>query len=134
MAEQRLQRAMQRRLAREDERVAALGRRLEQASPQRRLEAASLQRNTLARRLETAMRVRLRSADQQLRNAGRSLHAVSPLQTLERGYAIARDEHDHVVRSADTVVPGDRLHVDLARGRLDCEVRAVHAESGERST
>ena len=134
VAEQRLQRAMQRRFDRETERVATLGRRLEQASPQRRLAAAQLQRETLARRLETAMRARLHNADQQLRNAGRALNAVSPLQTLERGYAIARDDHAHVVRSADTVVPGDRLSVDLARGRLDCEVRAVHVESGERST
>ena len=98
------------------------------ASPRRRLNAAAVQRDTLARRLETAMRARWRNADQQLKNAGRALHAVSPLQTLERGYAIARDTHDHVLRSADTVVSGDRVNVNLARGRLDCEVRAVHAE------
>lgn len=128
LAEQRLQRAMSRRLEQQRERTTALARRLEQASPRRRLNAAAVQRDTLARRLETAMRARLRNADQQLKNAGRALHAVSPLQTLERGYAIARDTHDHVLQSADTVVSGDRVNVNLARGRLDCEVRAVHAE------
>lgn len=134
MAEQRLQRALERRMGLERERLDALERRLEQASPRRRLDAAALQHEALVRRLRMAIRARLQNADQQLRNASRGLHAVSPLQTLERGYAIARDHDDHVLRSADTVGTGDRLNIHLARGHLDCEVRAVHSETKARTT
>lgn len=134
MAEQRLQRAMRQRLGGQHERIATLTRRLELASPRRRLDGAAVQRDALARRLAVAMHTRVRREEQRIANAARALHAVSPLQTLERGYAIARDGHDRVVRSADTMAPGDRLNVDLAQGRLDCEVRTVHTKRRERST
>src|SRR6202043_1895982 len=47
----------------------------------------------------------------------------SPLRVLDRGYAICTDAGGNVVRSADQVAIGAEVNVQLARGRLDAEVR-----------
>ena len=57
------------------------------------------------------------------RAAGR-LRALSPRATLERGYAIVRDEGG-IVRSADTLAAGDAVAVELGRGAFDARVEAV---------
>ena len=79
-----------------------------------------------------AMRERLRHGPSLLverrrsaveRAAGR-LRALSPRATLERGYAIVRDEGG-IVRSADTLAAGDAVAVELGRGAFDARVEAV---------
>ncbi|MDF2750281.1 MAG: exodeoxyribonuclease large subunit [Gaiellaceae bacterium] len=79
-----------------------------------------------------AMRERLRRGPSLLverrrsaveRAAGR-LRALSPRATLERGYAIVRDEGG-IVRSADTLAAGDAVAVELGRGAFDARVEAV---------
>ncbi|MES1939884.1 exodeoxyribonuclease VII large subunit [Salinisphaera sp. T5B8] len=131
VADQRLQRALHQRLGRARERLVALTQRLQRASPQRQLSNLQSAHEARVNRLQRAMQRQLEQADLRLRNAARGLHAVSPLQTLERGYAIARDDHNHVLRSADTLTTGDAIHVVLAKGRLDCEVREIHTGSEE---
>jgi exodeoxyribonuclease VII large subunit len=51
------------------------------------------------------------------------LEERSPLRVLERGYAICYDAAGNVVRAADDVPVGDRIRVQLARGRLAAEVK-----------
>jgi exodeoxyribonuclease VII large subunit len=41
---------------------------------------------------------------------------------LERGYAIAHDEHGRVIREAATVSVGDELRLRLWKGSVDCRV------------
>jgi exodeoxyribonuclease VII large subunit len=47
----------------------------------------------------------------------------SPLRLLQRGYAICTDDQGNVVSAADQVVLGAAIQVQLARGRLDAEVK-----------
>jgi exodeoxyribonuclease VII large subunit len=63
----------------------------------------------------------------------------SPLRLLERGYAICYDAAGNVVQAADQVALGDRIRVQLARGRLGAEVREREVreretQTGERGT
>jgi exodeoxyribonuclease VII large subunit len=51
------------------------------------------------------------------------LEERSPLRVLERGYAIATDAAGHVLREAAQVALGDRVAIQLHRGRLTTEVR-----------
>ena len=51
-----------------------------------------------------------------------SLDALSPLKVLARGYAITTDADGRVLRDAAAVAEGDRVHVRLERGALDCVV------------
>ncbi len=51
------------------------------------------------------------------------LEERSPLRLLERGYAICYDASGNVVQAADQVALGERIRVQLARGRLGAEVK-----------
>ncbi|MFI5262357.1 MAG: exodeoxyribonuclease VII large subunit, partial [Candidatus Limnocylindrales bacterium] len=54
-----------------------------------------------------------------------SLLALGPYATLERGYAIVRDENGVLLRDASAVAPGALVDVRLARGGLDARVEHV---------
>jgi exodeoxyribonuclease VII large subunit len=54
---------------------------------------------------------------------GARLDALSPLAVLARGYAVCWDEtRTRIIRAAETVRPGDRVHVTLAEGELNCKI------------
>ena len=79
-----------------------------------------------------AMRERLRRGPSLLverrrsavERAGGRLRALSPRATLERGYAIVRDDRG-IVRSAEGLTAGDAVAVELGRGAFDARVEAV---------
>ncbi len=124
--EQRLHRSALRALEARRGAVATLRARLDARTPSHRLERLQQQLQHLRRRLLQAQRNQLAEAGRRLAQATRALDTVSPLATLERGYAIARRLPDGaVLRQADMVAPGDPVSVRLARGELDCEVRAL---------
>ena len=53
------------------------------------------------------------------------LDAMSPLKVLRRGYSMAFDERDHVVKSAHDVSKGQTLTVRLADGKVLTTVQEV---------
>jgi len=58
-----------------------------------------------------------------LRTLAGRLESLSPLAVLGRGYAVCwNEERTAIVRSAGSVAPGDRVHVTLADGEIDCRV------------
>ena len=54
-----------------------------------------------------------------------ALATLSPFATLDRGYAIVRDEQGAIVREAATQSRGATLQVRVARGELDARVERV---------
>ncbi len=131
----------QARLARADERMHMLHRRLGDRlrGDLERREARVAQMRTrllaqhpaavLARNAERvgSLGERLRASTQRgierrmfrIAELGRTLHAVSPLATLERGYAILLDrETGDVVRSIAQAAPGRPLRARLAEGEI----------------
>ena len=52
------------------------------------------------------------------------LEALSPQRLLQRGFALVRRSDGRLVRSAQTVQPGDPLQLELADGRIDAVVQA----------
>jgi len=81
-----------------------------------RLEQRSSGIGTRIERLLVAKRQRLERLRLQLEER-------SPLRVLERGYAICYDASGNVVQSVDAVAIGDRVRVQLSRGRLAAEVK-----------
>lgn len=65
-----------------------------------------------------------------LREFQATLAALSPLAILERGYSITQSiPGQHIVTSADTIDPDDRVSVRLFRGSLICRVeRTLHGQ------
>ncbi|MCQ8128941.1 exodeoxyribonuclease VII large subunit [Methylomonas rivi] len=77
-------------------------------------------------RLQRAMQLKLFSLKQQQNGIGQTLHAVSPLATLERGYAIVKQQSSgQIVKSAADIVENDLLETRLAKGRIVSLVKKI---------
>jgi len=121
----RLSRAAATRVARVDERVDALTRRLERRDV--RQIAADLRQRLVGADLRLAQLVTLRrvDADARVRALAGRLQALSPLGVLARGYAVCWNAaRTSIIRSAAVVRAGDGLRVTLADGELRCHVDA----------
>jgi exodeoxyribonuclease VII large subunit len=81
-----------------------------------RLDQRTMELGARASRMITAKRQRLERLLVQIQER-------SPLRLLERGYAICYDAAGNVVQASDQVELGDRIRVQLARGRLGAEVK-----------
>jgi len=102
-----------------------------------------LEQRDLARRL-SIMKGRLTAADGRIASAaGRTRHRadsrfralagrlenLSPLAVLGRGYAVCwNDDRTAIIRSAQSVAAGDRVHVTLATGEIACRVETPALE------
>jgi exodeoxyribonuclease VII large subunit len=73
-------------------------------------------------RLSSAAARRSHTADARLRSAAARLESLSPLRVLARGYAVAFTADGTVIRSADTVRPGQPIAVRVEHGQIDCTV------------
>ena len=111
-------------------RLQALERRFEIAMSQlasvdfrARLRAAAVRLDRRTAELGTRASRVLAAKSQFLEKLVVQLQERSPLRLLERGYAICYDAAGNVVKAADQVALGERIRVQLARGRLGAEVR-----------
>ncbi len=126
--EQRLIRAIDRRLCTGHERLARLDTRLGAQHPGRALAQLRQRLDHLGDRLPRAMQAALRHQRQQLQALVQTLHVVSPLATLGRGYSILLDEQGRAIRAASQTHPGQRLSARLAEGELQVRVEDNHLE------
>ncbi|MEM7152945.1 MAG: exodeoxyribonuclease VII large subunit [Myxococcota bacterium] len=132
------------------ERLEALRRRLEAHHPQRRVERDRRRLDALEARLRQAAlelvpraRRRLVKLDHRLVAAGQraprgarlrlaraagALQALSPLGVLERGYAVATDEHGQAITDASRLSEGDEIGLRLHKGRLRARVTTAESE------
>jgi exodeoxyribonuclease VII large subunit len=69
-------------------------------------------------RLARAARQRVEHGRERLGALAARLEALSPLNVLARGYSLTRTEDGVVVRDPDQVRPGDRVVIQVQRGRL----------------
>lgn len=111
-----LQRDIERQLERRVERLQRLEMRLQRQQPRARLVALGERAVRAMERQQALVARGLDRRRQKLVELGRALNAVSPLATLERGYAIVRDEDGNVIRDADALASGQRAEVRFARG------------------
>ena len=118
----RLQRAMQRQLERARFRQATLDAHIARLRPD--LGAARLRVSELGRRLQQASAAHISQRQLQLGTLAAHLQHLGPDAVLARGYAIARDAHGRVLRSAAEVTTEAVVEVQLAAGRLQTQVTA----------
>jgi exodeoxyribonuclease VII large subunit len=88
-----------------------------------RLRAAAVRLDQRTAELELRLGRSFAAKSQRLDKLVVQLQERSPLRLLERGYAICYDAAGNVVHAADQVALGDRIRVQLARGRLGAEVK-----------
>lgn len=99
------------------------------ASPLGYFDEKRMMLDYLSDRFRTIAEKQLTVQNHRLANAAARLDAMSPLKVLSRGYAIALDDSQTAVRSAETLHPGDRLCVRFAAGSAQCEVQSVDLQS-----
>lgn len=90
-------------------------------SPQATLQSQWQTLDYLTRQLYTLMQHLLSEKKHLLAQGMQMLHTLSPLATLSRGYAIA-SLHAKVITQAKAAPIGSIIDVQLAEGRLHCEV------------
>ncbi len=74
-------------------------------------------------RMMQALQHQLQSAWQHHHLLQQTLVSLDPTAVLRRGYAILRQQDGSIVRSPQTVAPGDSLRVQLADGAIDVTVK-----------
>jgi len=105
-----------------DERLKVASLRLAAVDFRARLRAATVRLDRRTAELGVRASRTLAAKGQLLEKLLVQLEERSPLRLLERGYAICYDPRGNVVQSADQVALGERIRVQLARGRLGAEV------------
>ena len=120
-----LLRAVRAGLGRRERGYQALRLALERYDVRRRFGTIRTQLVGVDGRLKASADRRLHVADARLRGAAARLESLSPLAVLARGYAVCWNaDRTAIIRDAAAVERGDRVHVKLERGQLECEVTA----------
>lgn len=95
---------------------------------QHRAERRATQLRDLRGRLDRSARQLLDRRSNALGLKAEKLDALSPLKILARGYSVALHEGRALI-DAQTVAPGDSIHLRLHHGSLDATVTATNTET-----
>jgi exodeoxyribonuclease VII large subunit len=111
-------------IARRDRSYRMMRLRLESRDLRRHLAGIRTRLGAANGRLTTAAGTARHRAESRLTSLAGRLENLSPLAVLARGYAVCwNEDRTAIVRRASTVSPGDRVHVTLHEGEIECEVR-----------
>ena len=94
-------------------------------APTKRIKRKSDSVSALSQRLQRAQANQLQRKTLAFSSLGDQLNLVSPLATLDRGFSIARDSNNKILRRAEQVQKDDQITVQLSDGELDCTVTEV---------
>lgn len=128
-ARERLHRAVDAFLRREQAGLDALRSRPALADPRSLLEARAGEVTQLRDRARRTVRHRLDRAADEIGHQRARARALSPLATLQRGYAVLQAADGHVLTSVAGVGTGDMVSVRVADGRIHAQ--AVSTEQME---
>ena len=106
--------------------LVTLRRRLLQAA-RRRVDERKDQASRAGRRVADAAGRQLRERTHRMTSLAGRLNALSPLATLERGYAVARDETGAALTSVTDFAPGGRFTLRLQDGEVDAVVQRTRS-------
>jgi len=96
--------------------------------PGRALATQQTHLNTLKKQLLQQIASIVTHQQHRIAQIAAKLDIISPLATLSRGYAIAIDDKNHVIKSAEDTAVGNKINVTLSRGVIECEVKKLKAK------
>ncbi len=120
-----LNRAFVGKIQQERHRLAQLMKSPSLRHPLDKVNGKKLDLELLKRSLDNAMRRKYDAAQARLSRICGKLDALSPLLVLSRGYSIARDEQQNIIKSVSSLVPGDELDIILSDGKVRCEAKEI---------
>jgi exodeoxyribonuclease VII large subunit len=125
VARDRLHRAVQTRIQREQAQLESLRSRPSMADPHSLFDSRGGDVDDLVARARRALGHRLDRAGDDIGHQRARARALSPLATLQRGYAVLQDEHGRVVTTVDAVEKGADVSVRVADGRIAATVTST---------
>lgn len=119
----RMKQGLSSNYAREERRFERFIHLLETRKPQTQVKNAKVKLERMSREKNLLFRQSLERKEKKFESLIIRLESVSPLTVMKRGYSLVyRLSGNELVTSADQVNPGDLLDVQLAEGRLKCQV------------
>lgn len=112
-------------------RLEAMLHRLQQQSPERRLQLLETKLQQQTEKLISGGQAMLRPYADALGALAQKLEMTSPLRTLARGYVLAQDENGLLVRNAAKVQKGQTLALRFADGSVLCRAEDVTLPEGK---
>jgi exodeoxyribonuclease VII large subunit len=101
-----------------------LKKRLYRLHPREQIHREKEKHQQLIKKMTRDMSVLLRQKQTEFQSMAASLNALSPLKIMERGYSIAYQDED-IVKSISQVKTGDKLHIQMQDGHVNCQVTGV---------
>ncbi|MGH1461480.1 MAG: exodeoxyribonuclease VII large subunit [Neptuniibacter sp.] len=123
--ELRLHKAIQSQFAMKTHTIQEFSGRLKLQSPAQLLQRQQERTSSLHIRLTQATLTLLKQNRFKLNALMLQLNTVSPLATLERGYAIVKDNEGKVLMNAAAVTTGDCIETQLRKGRIQSRVEKI---------
>ena len=128
MMQASMEQSVQKTLKLSRQRLTGLAEKRALQSPLNYVEDRRVLLDFLSTRLHAAGQKMLHEKKQRFGRLTAALDAMSPLKVLSRGYSMVTDEAGTLVTSADTVEPGQRIHVSLRSGSLTAQVTQIQEE------
>ncbi len=120
----RLSAAIRQHLMEQNAHLQVMTARLIQRSPALSVQRSISQLTALRQRMAASARSTIAAAEHRVALLGRTLHSVSPLATLDRGYAIVKNEATgQILTDAGSVKPGDDIRARLSSGEFLATVK-----------
>lgn len=117
---------MKARFSQMKERSIQLDHSLSRYNPQEQLNEYGRRLITLRHQLIQSIQGVHRSYRYQYHTHIRQLDALSPLKVMQRGYSLVYDkEQEQLIKSIHQLKTGDQLHIKLADGQVNCDVKSL---------
>lgn len=123
---QRLLQAQQQDQQKQRQKLWQLNWRLGQTKPD--CQASRWLLSNQAKALHNSLLQTLQLHQQQLQRRAEQLQLLNPQRTLERGYAIARDQHGKLLRTPAQIKTPGLVHLQLADGQASLNVQSVQED------
>ncbi|WP_368985294.1 exodeoxyribonuclease VII large subunit [Caldifermentibacillus hisashii] len=115
-------RLLKQKIADTNQKMKYLEQRLKSNHPQAQFDAANNKLGQQVKRMSRSFEAIFKLKEKEFLSQVSSLNVLSPLKVMERGYSIAYDSEDHIIKSINNVKVGDSIKVTLTDGTLKAKI------------
>lgn len=115
-------RLLKQKIADTNQKMKYLEQRLKSNHPQGQFDAANNKLGQQVKRMSRSFEAIFKLKEKEFLNQVSTLNVLSPLKVMERGYSIAYDSEDHIIKSINNVKVGDSIKVTLTDGTLKAKI------------
>jgi exodeoxyribonuclease VII large subunit len=122
-------RLLKQKIADTNQKMKYLEQRLKSNHPQAQFDAANNKLGQQVKRMSRSFESIFKLKEKEFLSQVSTLNVLSPLKVMERGYSIAYDSKDHIIKSINHVKVGDSIKVTLTDGTLKAKIIERKEES-----